>query len=583
VQGRLKLMNMAPIALHGLPKRLVDDHLIEPQDLEVATSSAKTAKISLVQYLCEKKLVSDQAIANSAAKEFGIPIYSLEQHNSDHIPKDLIDSKLLSKHQVMPLVQRGNRLFVAIADPTDHRALNEIQFQTGIAVEPILALYSSITLALEKWLETDTDRDIGEVLGTIDDMHLDDLDMEAIEEDDSNSSQPNGEDEAPIVRFINKMLVDAIKLGASDVHFEPYEKTYRVRFRVDGILREMAKPPANLAPRLAARLKVMARMDISERRIPQDGRVKLKLSKNKSIDFRVNTLPLQFGEKIVLRILDASSAKLGIDALGYEDDQKSAYMDALARPQGMILVTGPTGSGKTVSLYTGLNILNTAERNISTAEDPIEINMEGINQTQINMRVGLSFAEALRSFLRQDPDVVMVGEIRDLETAEIAIKAAQTGHLVMSTLHTNSAPETLTRLLNMGVASFNVATSVNLIIAQRLGRKLCVQCRTPFEDIPDSVLKDEGFDDIGLPREEFTLFKAADCPNCTNGYKGRVGVYETLKISPAISKIIMQGGSSLDILQTALQEGFRPLRVSALRKAAQGLISIEEANRITKD
>ena len=511
MQGRLKLMNMAPIALHGLPKRLVDDHLIEPQDLEVATSSAKTAKISLVQYLCEKKLVSDQAIANSAAKEFGIPIYSLEQHNSDHIPKDLIDSKLLSKHQVMPLVQRGNRLFVAIADPTDHRALNEIQFQTGIAVEPILALYSSITLALEKWLETDTDRDIGEVLGTIDDMHLDDLDMEAIEEDDSNSSQPNGEDEAPIVRFINKMLVDAIKLGASDVHFEPYEKTYRVRFRVDGILREMAKPPANLAPRLAARLKVMARMDISERRIPQDGRVKLKLSKNKSIDFRVNTLPLQFGEKIVLRILDASSAKLGIDALGYEDDQKSAYMDALARPQGMILVTGPTGSGKTVSLYTGLNILNTAERNISTAEDPIEINMEGINQTQINMRVGLSFAEALRSFLRQDPDVVMVGEIRDLETAEIAIKAAQTGHLVMSTLHTNSAPETLTRLLNMGVASFNVATSVNLIIAQRLGRKLCVQCRTPFEDIPDSVLKDEGFDDIGLPREEFTLFKAADC------------------------------------------------------------------------
>jgi len=483
----------------------------------------------------------------------------------------------------MPLVQRGNRLFVAIADPTDHRALNEIQFQTGIAVEPILALYSSITQALEKWLETDSDRDIGEVLGTIDDMHLDDLDMEAIDDEDSNGSDSNGEDEAPIVRFINKMLVDAIKLGASDVHFEPYEKSYRVRFRVDGILREMAKPPANLAPRLAARLKVMARMDISERRIPQDGRVKLKLSKNKSIDFRVNTLPLQFGEKIVLRILDASSAKMGIDALGYEDDQKSAYMDALAKPQGMILVTGPTGSGKTVSLYTGLNILNTAERNISTAEDPIEINMEGINQTQINMRVGLSFAEALRSFLRQDPDVVMVGEIRDLETAEIAIKAAQTGHLVMSTLHTNSAPETLTRLLNMGVPSFNVATSVNLIIAQRLGRKLCVQCRTPLDDIPDSVLKDEGFDDIDLPREEFTLFKAGDCTNCTNGYKGRVGVYETLKISPAISKLIMQGGSSLDILQTALQEGFRTLRVSALRKAAQGLISIEEANRITKD
>ena len=385
------------------------------------------------------------------------------------------------------------------------------------------------------------------------------------------------------MRFINKMLIDAIKLGASDIHFEPYEKSYRVRFRVDGILREMAKPPANLAQRLAARLKVMSRMDISERRIPQDGRVKLKLSKNKSIDFRVNTLPLQFGEKIVLRILDASSAKLGIDALGYEDDQKTLYMDALARPQGMILVTGPTGSGKTVSLYTGLNILNTAERNISTAEDPIEINMEGINQTQINMRVGLSFAEALRSFLRQDPDVVMVGEIRDLETAEIAIKAAQTGHLVMSTLHTNSAPETLTRLLNMGVPSFNVATSVNLIIAQRLGRKLCPQCRIAFDDIPDKILKDEGFEEIGIAREEFTIFKAGDCPSCTNGYKGRVGVYETLKISPAISKIIMEGGSSLDILETALQEGFKTLRVSALRKAAQGLISIEEANRITKD
>jgi type IV pilus assembly protein PilB len=575
-------MNMAPIALHGLPKRLVDDHLIEAQDLEVATSSAKTAKISLVQYLCEKKLISDKAIGNCAAKEFGIPIYSLEHHNSDHVPKNLIDNKLLKKHQVMPLVQRGNRLFVAIADPTNHRALNEIQFQTGIAVEPVLALYSSITESLDSWLEDNADKDIGEVLGTIDDVHLDDLDMEAVE-DDEGTSDSNSEDEAPIVRFINKMLIDAIKLGASDIHFEPYEKSYRVRFRVDGILREMAKPPTNLAQRLAARLKVMSRMDISERRIPQDGRVKLKLSKNKSIDFRVNTLPLQFGEKIVLRILDASSAKLGIDALGYEDDQKALYMEALARPQGMILVTGPTGSGKTVSLYTGLNILNTPERNISTAEDPIEINMDGINQTQINMRVGLSFAEALRSFLRQDPDVVMVGEIRDLETAEIAIKAAQTGHLVMSTLHTNSAPETLTRLLNMGVPSFNVATSVNLIIAQRLGRKLCSQCRVPFGDIPDKVLTEEGFDDIGIDKSEFTIFKPGECGNCTNGYKGRVGVYETLKISPAISKIIMQGGSSIDILQCALQEGFRTLRISALRKAAQGLISIEEDNRITKD
>ena len=447
-------MNMAPIAMHGLPKRLVDDHLIEAQDLEAASSSAKTANISLVQYLCEKNLVSDKAIGNCAAKEFGIPIYSLEHHNHDNIPRDLIDSKLLKKHQIMPLIHRGNRLFVAITDPTNHRALNEVQFQTGIAVEPVLVLYSTIAKALDKWLEGNADKDIGEVLGTVDDIHLDDLDMEAVEEDDASAGDSNVDDEAPIVRLINKMLVDAIKLGASDIHFAPYEKSYRVRFRVDGILREIVKPPANLAQRLAARLKVMSRMDISERRIPQDGRVKLKLSKNKSIDFRVNTLPLQFGEKIVLRILDASSAKLGIDALGYEDDQKALYMEALARPQGMILVTDPTGSGKTVSLYTGLNILNAPERNISTAEDPIEINMDGINQTQINMRVGLSFAEALRSFLRQDPDVVMVGQIRDLETAEISIKAAQTGHLVMSTPAYQQCPGNSNQVTQYGCPQF---------------------------------------------------------------------------------------------------------------------------------
>jgi len=517
-------MNMPQIALHGLPKRLVDDQLIAATVIEEATASAKTKKISLVQYLCDKQLLSSHQIGESASKEFGIPLYALDKHNPDYFPRDVVDSKLLKKHQAIPLMVRGKRLFLAIADPTNQRAITEIQFQAGVAVEPVLALYSEISETLEKWQEGASTSDIGQALGTMDDVHLDDLDMEAVDESaesaDGADSNGDDDDDAPIVRFVNKMLLDAIRLGASDIHFEPYEKTYRVRFRVDGILQEMSRPPANLAPRLAARLKVMSRMDISERRVPQDGRVKLKLSKDKAIDFRVNTLPLQFGEKIVLRILDPGSAKMGIEALGYEDDQKQLYMDALARPQGMILVTGPTGSGKTVSLYTGLNILNTTERNISTAEDPIEINMEGINQTQINMRVGLSFAEALRSFLRQDPDVVMVGEIRDLETAEISIKAAQTGHLVLSTLHTNSAPETLTRLLNMGVPAFNVATSVNLIIAQRLGRKLCSQCRQPFDDIPDNVLT---------------------------------------------------------------EEGFRPLRKSALRKAAQGLISIEEANRITKD
>ena len=578
-------MNMPQIALQGLPKRLVDDQLIAATVIEEATASAKSNKISLVQYLCEKQLLSSQQFGESASKEFGIPLYALDQHNPEFFPRGVVDSKLLRKHQAIPLMQRGGRLFVAIADPTNQRAITEIHFQAGLAIEPVLALYSDISKTLNKWLESSNDDDLGEALGTINDVHLDELDLEAIDDsaDSAEGTDSNGEDDAPIVRFVNKMLVDAIRLGASDIHFEPYEKSYRVRFRIDGILQEMSRPPANLASRLAARLKVMSRMDISERRVPQDGRVKLNLSKTKTIDFRVNTLPLQFGEKIVLRILDPSSARMGIEALGYEDDQKQLYLEALARPQGMILVTGPTGSGKTVSLYTGLNILNTTERNISTAEDPIEINMEGINQTQINMRVGLSFAEALRSFLRQDPDVVMVGEIRDLETAEISIKAAQTGHLVLSTLHTNSAPETLTRLLNMGVPAFNVATSVNLIIAQRLGRKLCTQCREPFTDIPDEVLSEEGFDTIGIPREQITLYKPIGCSHCTNGYKGRVGVYETLKISPAISRIIMQGGSSLDILDAALKEGFRPLRSSALRKAAAGLISIEEANRITKD
>ena len=578
-------MNMPQIALQGLPKRLVDDQLIAATVIEEATTKAKNKKISLVQYLCDKQLLSSQQFGESASKEFGIPLYALDQHNPDFFPRGVVDNKLLRKHQAIPLMQRGGRLFLAIADPTNQRAITEIHFQAGVAIEPVLALYSDISKTLDKWLESSNDDDLGEALGTIDDVHLDELDLEAIDDsaDSVEGTDNNGEDDAPIVRFVNKMLVDAIRLGASDIHFEPYEKSYRVRFRIDGILQEMSRPPANLAPRLAARLKVMSRMDISERRVPQDGRVKLKLSKTKTIDFRVNTLPLQFGEKIVLRILDPSSARMGIEALGYEDDQKQLYMEALARPQGMILVTGPTGSGKTVSLYTGLNILNTTERNISTAEDPIEINMEGINQTQINMRVGLSFAEALRSFLRQDPDVVMVGEIRDLETAEISIKAAQTGHLVLSTLHTNSAAETLTRLLNMGVAAFNVATSVNLIIAQRLGRKLCSQCREPFSDIPDKVLSEEGFDDIGIPREQITVYKPVGCSHCSNGYKGRVGVYETLKITPAISRIIMQGGSSLDILDAALKEGFRPLRSSALRKAAAGLISIEEANRITKD
>jgi type IV pilus assembly protein PilB len=437
-----------------------------------------------------------------------------------------------------------------------------------------------LIIAIDKYLNSQ-EQNLGDALGDLD-GDLENIDIETVDQDNKKDDVVSEADEAPIVKYINKVLLDAIKGGSSDIHFEPYEKSYRVRFRTDGVLHEVARPPVNLATRMAARLKVMSQMDISERRVPQDGRIKLKVSKTKAIDFRVNTLPTLFGEKIVLRILDPSSAKLGIDALGYEDFQKQLYLDALAQPQGMILVTGPTGSGKTVSLYTGLNILNTEEVNISTAEDPVEINLEGINQVQMNNKVGLDFAEALRSFLRQDPDVIMVGEIRDLETAEIAIKAAQTGHLVLSTLHTNSAPETLTRLLNMGVPAFNVATSVTLIIAQRLARRLCPACKKPA-DIPDDILKQEGFEEIGFPKNEFQLFKAVGCDRCNNGYKGRLGVYEVVRITPTIANLIMEGGNSLQIARAAKEAGFNNLRISSLRKVAMGLTSLEEANRVTKD
>ncbi len=390
------------------------------------------------------------------------------------------------------------------------------------------------------------------------------------------------QDEAPIVKYINKLLIDAIRMGASDLHFEPYEKMYRVRYRVDGVLRQIATPPLQLATRLASRLKVMSQMDISEKRLPQDGRIKLKLSKSKAIDFRVNSLPTLFGEKLVLRILDPSSAMLGIDALGYEPAQKELFMQALDKPQGMLLITGPTGSGKTVSLYTGLNILNREDTNISTAEDPVEINLEGINQVNVNAKVGLTFSAALKSFLRQDPDIVMVGEIRDLETAEIAIKAAQTGHMVMSTLHTNSAPETLTRLRNMGVPSFNIATSVNLVIAQRLARRLCPQCKIP-SDIPDLSLLEMGFKEEDLRHPDFQVYQPVGCSECRDGYKGRVGIYEVMKVTPEISKIIMEDGNALEIAAASEKSGFNNLRRSGLMKVMQGVTSLQEVNRVTSE
>ncbi|MDO3388376.1 type IV-A pilus assembly ATPase PilB [Gilvimarinus sp. SDUM040013] len=567
--------------LSGLARRLVNDNLLDEELARDSLTQAAKQKVPFVLYLTQNSVLDAKTLASVAADEFGTPLFDLRAINPESIPKKLVDPKLIQKHHALPLIKRGNRLFVAVLDPTNLHALDEIKFNTGINTEPVLAEADLLSTAIEAYINAN-EESLSDALGGLDDDELTNLDTEP-GGDESNDDEGAEADEAPIVRFINKILLDAIKTGASDIHFEPYEKTYRVRFRTDGILQEVAKPPVNLATRLSARLKVMSQMDISERRVPQDGRIKMKITKTRAIDFRVNTLPTLFGEKVVLRILDSSSAKLGIDILGYEDDQKKMFMDTLAQPQGMILVTGPTGSGKTVSLYTGLNILNTEERNISTAEDPVEINLEGINQVQMNNKVGLTFAEALRSFLRQDPDIVMVGEIRDLETAEIAIKAAQTGHLVLSTLHTNSAPETLTRLLNMGVPAFNVATSVSLIIAQRLARRLCPKCKTPANDIPDEILSEEGFDDIGIPRDELELYHPVGCDSCLKGYKGRVGVYEVVRITPAIASLIMEGGNSLVIAKEAHRAGFNNLRISALRKAAQGLTSLEEANRVTKD
>ena len=566
----------ATLQLSGLGKRLVSDSILQEHQALEAYQYAKKNKIPFVTHLVQGGLANSRAIAMVASDEFGTPLLDLSAFDTQLLPKDLVDAKLIRNLHALPLFKRGNRLNVAVSDPTNLQALDEFKFNTGITTEAILVEESKLATAIEKFLDEAED-----TLGDLDDADLENLDISEDAENKNEDDGASGADEAPIVRFVNKILLDAIKAGSSDIHFEPYEKRYRIRCRTDGVLHEVSNPPSNLAPRLAARLKVMSRMDISERRIPQDGRIKMKLSRQRAIDFRVNTLPTLWGEKVVLRILDPSSAKMGIEALGYEEDQQEMYLKALAQPQGMILVTGPTGSGKTVSLYTGLNILNTPERNISTAEDPVEINLEGINQVHVNHKVGLGFAEALRSFLRQDPDIVMVGEIRDLETAEIAIKAAQTGHLVLSTLHTNSAPETLTRLRNMGVPAFNIATSVSMIIAQRLARRLCEHCKKPA-DIPQETLLAEGFTNKML--KGATLFSHGDgCSLCFNGYKGRVGVYEVVSVTPEIQKIIMEEGNSLQIAKMAKEQGFRNLRLSGLMKAAQGLTSLEEVNRVTKD
>ncbi len=568
-------MNETAPTLSGLAKQLVLTNLLDERSALQAHTQAQRNKIPLITYLVQNKLLKSRDLAEMAAEQFGVAFLDLSSIDKDSQPKELVSEKLIRQHRALPLWRRGNKLFVAISDPTNHQAVTDIQFSTGLNTEAILVEDDKLGDAIEKFFEAANSgmEDLG-------DVDLDGVDVQAIDEDKDDGAGSVDADDAPVVRFVNKMLLDAIRGGSSDLHFEPYERSYRVRFRTDGMLHEVAKPPIQLASRIAARLKVMAALDISERRKPQDGRIKMKISKTKSIDFRVNTLPTLWGEKIVMRILDPTSAQMGIDALGYEEGQKELYLTALKQPQGMILVTGPTGSGKTVSLYTGINILNTVDINISTAEDPVEINLEGINQVNVNPKQGMDFAQALRAFLRQDPDVIMVGEIRDLETAEIAIKAAQTGHMVLSTLHTNSAAETLTRLRNMGVPAFNIATSVNLIIAQRLARKLCNHCKKEHE-VPRETLLKEGFpeDRIG----SFKLYSPVGCENCNQGYKGRVGIYEVVKITPTMQQLIMEEGNSIQIAQQARRDGFNDLRTSGLVKAMNGITSLEEVNRVTKD
>jgi type IV pilus assembly protein PilB len=561
--------------LAGLPRRLVQDGLIAEEKLLEASDAAKKEKVSLVAYLVNEDLADARSIAVAASHEFGVPLLDLDAVDIDIDVIRAVDQKLINKHRCLPLVKRGQRLFLGISDPTNLAAIDDIKFQTSLRIDPVVVEQDKLEERIVKAIEA-VDTSMSGM--DDDDFDLENLDVMGEEEDEDEVRRDDVED-APVVRFVNKILLDAIKRGASDVHFEPYEKYFRVRTRLDGVLSEVAQPPVVLATKVCARLKVMSRMDIAERRVPQDGRIKMRLSKNRAIDFRVNTCPTLFGEKIVLRILDPSSAKLGIEMLGYEDHQRNLYEKHLAKPYGMILVTGPTGSGKTVSLYTGLNILNTEDRNISTAEDPAEINLPGINQVNVNPKVGLTFASSLKAFLRQDPDVIMVGEIRDLETAEIAIKAAQTGHLVLSTLHTNDAPRTLTRLVDMGVKPYAIATSVSLIIAQRLARRLCDNCKE-VQDIPREALEKEGFEAEDLD-DNLNIYGPKGCKSCNDGYKGRVGIFQVMEVSEAMGRIIMEGGNAIQIADQAAIEGVYDLRRAGLNKVKEGVTSLVEINRVT--
>ncbi|MCE5234343.1 MAG: type IV-A pilus assembly ATPase PilB [Mizugakiibacter sp.] len=569
----------AVIGLTGIARRLVAEGALPEADARTAAEESAKQKIPISVYLVEHGLVDGTRVANAASAEFGMPLFDVTALDAVHMPVKLVSEELIQKHRALPLFKRGNRLFVGISDPTNFRALDEIKFHSNCTVEPILVEDQHLQRAIEHALNN-----AGPSIAGLDDAEgLENLDLGSTDEEGEAGGggvDASANDDAPVVKFVNKVLVDAIKRGASDIHFEPYEANYRVRFRMDGILRSVASPPIKLSTRIASRLKVMSGLDIAERRVPQDGRIKLNLSKGKAVDFRVSTCPTLFGEKVVLRILDGSAARLGIEKLGYEEDQKNLFLSAIERPYGMVLVTGPTGSGKTVSLYTALNILNTDGRNISTVEDPVEIRLPGVNQVQQNVKRGMTFAAALRSFLRQDPDVIMVGEIRDLETAEIAIKAAQTGHMVLSTLHTNDAPQTIARLMNMGIAPYNITSSVTLVIAQRLARRLH-DCKKPLE-LPAAALLAEGFTqqeiDAGMH-----IFDAVGCSGCNEGYKGRVGIYQVMLMTDEIQKIVLAGGNALQIAEAAKRAGVRDLRASALLKVRNGVTSLAEINRVTKD
>jgi type IV pilus assembly protein PilB len=572
-------MNPNRSGLGGLPQRLVQDGVVDETGMRKALASAHEKRTSFVTQLIAAGAATARDIAVAASAEYGVPLFDLTSLTVDLETVKTVSDKLLAKHRVLPLFKRGKRMFLGVADPTNLHAIDEIKFQTGLAVDAIVVEDDKLQRFLDKAMEqVDTSMpNLGEdEVGELDALEV----GGGAEEDMGTEVSRDDVEDAPIVRFVNKVMLDAIRRGASDIHFEPYEKMFRVRLRIDGMLKEIAQPPVQLANKISARLKVMSRLDIAERRVPQDGRIKMRLSKTRAIDFRMSTCPTLFGEKIVLRILDSSQAMLGIDALGYEPHQKELYLKHLAKPQGMILVTGPTGSGKTVSLYTGLHILNKEDTNISTAEDPAEINLPGVNQVNVNNKVGLTFASALRAFLRQDPDVVMVGEIRDLETAEIAIKAAQTGHLVLSTLHTNDAPQTLTRLIDMGVKPYAIATSVSLIIAQRLARRLCSSCKQ-LVDVPAEALRKEGFTAEEIPG--LKVYGPKGCANCTDGYKGRAGLYQVMEVTEAIGRIIMAGGNAIDINDQAIKEGVWDLRRAGLEKVKAGLTSIAEVNSVTTE